>query len=671
MRPADYNAGLWPCAELRMTVSSKYLFSPCIFFVGLRLVASNLGAQDVRPAAGRAPSVPVILISIDTLRADHLSCYGYRNLKTPSIDALTVNGTLFSQTSSQIPITLPSHLSLFTSTYPFANGIEENGEHVPPGAITIAAILQSHGYSTAAFIGGYFLAREFGLDQGFDSYDSPFTGRMEGSGAGAALKRPAADVLADARQWLANHSSASGAPFFVFIHLFDLHHPYTEPESFRAQYPASEYDAELAYTDSMLGQFWQFLKDRGIFSRSLIVLTADHGESLGDHGESTHGYFIYQSTLRVPLIVHWPDERASGGTASALAGSARPVRIDEPVGLIDVAPTIVQFLGLPQPASFQGKSFLDLFAAGAPPARRDVYSESLYAHDKFSWAPLRALRVGEFKYIDAPDPELYDLSRDPDEQHNLISDHPAVAGALRARLGELRQRFASSGAPGQPQISTDALANLRALGYLGFSSAYVAKDTTGPDPKSRLAEYRLYLRALELSQTGHVSEAAAMFREVLEEDNQNLPAHDELADCYFQLRQFYDAAGELRAALALDPHDVRAEELLGSVWLEAGDKPRARAEFERLLGFAPGDYTAHFGLGLLDADAGRPDDAVRDFEAALQAQPDSADAHDRLGETYVKKGDYGAAAREFRRALELNPGLASARESLRRLGVKE
>ena len=651
----------------------------------LLLVPSYGAAQNVRPAAA-APLAPVILISIDTLRADHLSCYGYRNLKTPSIDSLTANGTLFSQASSQIPITLPSHLSLLTSTYPFANGIEENGERVPPGATTLAVVLQSRGYLTAAFIGGYFLAREFGLDQGFSLYDSPFTGHMEGSEAAAALKRPAADVLAEARKWLAGHDNPSAVPFFVFIHLFDLHHPYTEPESFRTQYPGSEYDAELAYTDSMLGEFWQFLKDRGIFSCSLIVLTADHGESLGDHGESTHGYFIYQSTLRVPLIIHWPDEHASGGTprvrvpgvrdprpGGAAVPPIRPSRVDEPVGLIDVAPAILQFLGLPQPSSFEGTSLLDLLsaAAGASAAPRGVYSESLYAHDKFGWAPLRALRIGDFKYIDAPEPELYNLASDPSEQHNLISNHPAVAQALRTRLVDLRKQFARAGAPAQPEISPEALANLHALGYLGFSSAYAGKNTTGPDPKSRLAEYRLYLRALELSQTGHGSEAIAIFREVLDEDDQNLPAHEDLADCYFQLRRFYDAAGELRAALALDPHDVRAEELLGSVWLEAGDKPRARAEFERLLGFAPADYTAHFGLGLLDEDAGHLDDAVRDFQAALQARPDSADAHDRLGETYVRKGDYGAAAREFRKALELNPGLSAASDSLRRLGVKE
>jgi tetratricopeptide (TPR) repeat protein len=326
---------------------------------------------------------------------------------------------------------------------------------------------------------------------------------------------------------------------------------------------------------------------------------------------------------------------------------------------------------VPQPKTFQGRSMLDLLNDDDAHSPREVYSESLYAHDKFGWAPLRALRVGRFKYIDAPEAELYDLARDPSEQDNLISARPAVARSLRERLLELRRQFSSatSDGPSQAQVSPDVFANLRALGYLGFSASHAGRNTTGPDPKDRLSEYRQFLSALELSQTGHVAEAAATFREVLDEDNQNLPAHDDLADCYFQLRRFFDAANEVRASLALDPHDVRAQELLANVWLEIGNKPRARAEFERLLAFAPGDYTALFGLGLLDREAGHVEDALRHFQAAAEVRPDSAEAHECLGETYVKKGDFGAATPEFRRALELNPGLEPARESLRRMGL--
>jgi choline-sulfatase len=634
-----------------------------LLLAALVLPAGELRARNYPLTVPPRPPVPVILISVDTLRADHLGCYGDTGVKTPSIDVLATGGTLFSQVSSQVPVTLPSHFSLFTSTYPFANGVEENGERVPPGLPTLAEVLGSHGYATAAFIGGYFLAREFGLDRGFSVYDSPFAGHLEGEGVAAALKRPAGDVLADARTWLADHDRASGPPFFLFVHLFDLHRPYTEPEKFRAQYPGSEYDAELVYADGALGDFWRFLQERGLFSRSLIVLTADHGESLGDHGESTHGYFIYQSTLRVPLIIHWPEAQSRGRVVPA------PAHVDEPVGLIDLAPTILQFLDLPVPGSFQGISLLPLLGGGASEPVREVYSESPYAHDKFGWSPLRALRAGDFKYIDAPQPELYDLAHDPGEDHNLVASRVAVAAALRDQLGELRKRFASTSGLIQTSVSPDTVRNLHALGYFGFKASYVGHDTSGPDPKDRVGEYREYLRALELSQTGHANEAAATYREILEDDSQNLPAHDDLGDCYLQLRRFFDAAREARAALAIDPRDIQAAELLGSVWLEAGDKAQARAAFEQLLTFAPDDYAAHFGLGLLDQNAGHPDDALRHFQAALRVRPDSADAHDRMGEIYLKQGDYGSAAGEFRRALELNPELSAARDSLRRLGV--
>jgi len=245
---------------------------------------------------------PVILISVDTLRADHLSCYGYSRLRTPHIDSLARGGTLFAEISSQAPITLPSHVSLFTSTYPFANGIRENAQVLPPGAVTLATVLAAQGYNTAAFIGGYFLARRFGLAPGFQTYDSPFDTRLI-NGA-LDLKRPASQVLEGAEHWLEQNS---GRPFLLFIHLFDLHQPYDAPAAYRARAPQSQYDQELAYVDDSLGSFFEFLARSGLDRRALVVLFSDHGESLGDHGENTHGYFIYDSTLHVPLIVHWPD----------------------------------------------------------------------------------------------------------------------------------------------------------------------------------------------------------------------------------------------------------------------------------------------------------------------------------------------------------------------------
>ncbi len=266
------------------------------------LAATSFAGPRPVPEQGTGQPPPVILISVDTLRADHLSCYGYARLATPHIDSLARGGTLFSEISSQVPITLPSHVSLFTSTYPFANGIRENAQVLPAGAVTLATVLAAHGYNTAAFIGGYFLERRFGLAQGFRTYDSPFDTRAV-KGA-LDLKRPAPQVLAGAEHWLEQNSSS---PFLLFVHLFDLHQPYDAPAAYCARAPHSEYDQELAFVDDALGNFLQFLARSGLDRRALVVLFSDHGESLGDHGENTHGYFIYRSTLHVPLIFHWPD----------------------------------------------------------------------------------------------------------------------------------------------------------------------------------------------------------------------------------------------------------------------------------------------------------------------------------------------------------------------------
>lgn len=274
------------------------------------------------------PSPPIILISIDTLRADHLSCYSSRAQSTPHVDAIAKSGTLFSQVNAQVPLTLPSHVSLFTSTYPFTNGIQDNGQAVPPNTITLAGILKSHGYRTAAFVGGFVLDRRFGLDKGFDVYDSPFTPSREGETDASDLKRLGGDVVHSATSWIEKNSTA---PFFVFLHLFDLHTPENLPPALKARFPGPRYEAELAYVDELVGQFWDFLRGRGLLDKALIVFLSDHGESLGDHGENTHGYFIYQSTLSVPLIIHWPAQQSR-------PHGRGPERVETPVSLMSVAP---------------------------------------------------------------------------------------------------------------------------------------------------------------------------------------------------------------------------------------------------------------------------------------------------------------------------------------------
>jgi len=666
-----------------MPLARCSLFPRYLLLAVLLAWAPVAAPAEPRPRAeGAAGPPPVILISVDTLRADHLSCYGYARLRTPHIDSLERGGTLFAAISSQAPITLPSHVSLFTSTYPFANGIRENAQVLPPGAVTLASVLAAQGYNTAAFIGGYFLARRFGLAQGFQTYDSPFDTRV--INGPLDLKRPASQVLDGAEHWLEQNS---GRPFLLFIHLFDLHQPYDAPAAYRTRAPASEYDQELAYVDDSLGIFLDFLAQRGLDRRALVVLFSDHGESLGDHGENTHGYFIYDSTLHVPLIFHWPQAEKNGNSKienrnSKLEGpnSARVSsfefrassfndRVEAPAGLIDVAPTVLSFLGIPAPANFCGHSLLE-FAKGGNAPPRDVYSESTYAHDKFGWAALRSLRRGDYQYVDAPHPELYDLKHDPAELHNLLPGQTALAASYREGLAALLETCRSVPAAAGPTATAvvpGSAESLRSLGYLEITAPHAPLDDSGVDPKDRLFEYKRYLLAGHLARTGKADEAAAEFQAILADDPRNLPAYIELARSDVALHRYLDGASQLKAALALDPRNVEAEELLGDIWMAVGDLEQAAAEFQQLLTLAPQDYEAHYGLGLLAARRGQAAEADKHFRAALAANPRSAEAHYQRGLILEAQNDKTEAVQEFQAALRIDPQFQAARRELAKL----
>ena len=389
---------------------------------------------------------PVILISIDTLRADRLGVYGYRAAATPNIDSFARQGTVFDAIACQVPLTLPSHTALFTSTYPFVNHVEENDGRLAAGAVTLASVLHSHGYRTAAFIGSAMLDGKLGLDQGFDFYDSPFTLSADGprNPMAVGVRRDGALVIRAARQWL---SENRGQPVFAFLHFFDLHAPYSHASSPSGLPNSSGYNTEIRYVDRLLGQLQQTLATGGWWDRSLVILLSDHGESLGEHGETSHGYFIYQSTVWTPLIVHWP------------AGAAGyPARSAQPGGLVDVAPTILDFLKLPAPPQFSGVSLLAPARSGKDDGRA-VYSESLYPRDAFHWAALRGMREGAYQYIEAPKPELYDLAHDPAERHNLVAENAPLAQKLRARLGDLLAEHAPHASPGPRRFPRSAAAS--------------------------------------------------------------------------------------------------------------------------------------------------------------------------------------------------------------------
>jgi arylsulfatase A-like enzyme/Tfp pilus assembly protein PilF len=634
-----------------------------------------LSAAILACAAGNArASTPVILISVDTLRADRLACYQASRKITPYMDSLAKGGTAFSQVSALVPLTLPSHSSLFASTYPFENGVEDNG--IPFGAgPTIATVLKSAGYRTAAFVGGFVLDRRFGLSRGFDVYDSPFDLHRKTALDAGDLKRPAAQVTAAAVRWLDLNSSS---PFFLFLHFYDLHTPYDLPPDPRLRRGEAGYSAELAYVDRVLGDFLAYLTGRGLLDKTLIVFTSDHGEGLGEHGENNHGYFVYQSTLRVPLIVHWPQ------------GSKRVPNdhIDEPASLLDVAPTILDALGLPRPPEMRGRSLI------AGKGAVEIYSESLYARNHFGCAALRALRSGRYKYIDAPEPELYDLSSDPLESRNLYSTEQPRAAAMRKRLMSL---LASAPAAKPRAPTPETVKALRSLGYLSGSSA-ANRLASRIDPKGRIGDFELYGHALALAsagqlaessdllerldeklpdvvdiriglglnhqQAGRYAEAAQEFKRALQRAPQNAQAHFDLALCEFRLHRPEEAIQELQVTLALEPWYTRAEEMLADIYLQKKDYTEARTRLQHILSVDPESYTAHYDLGVFAGMARNWSEAQRELLSALQTDPSSAEAHNTLGSVYLQLGQLEQARGEFEGAIRLQPEFAWAHYNL-------
>ncbi len=395
----------------------------------------------------------LLLVSIDTVRADHVGCYGYKLIQTPYIDLLASEGVRFNTAVSQVPLTLPSHCTILTGTYPAYHGVRDNvGYRLSESKTTLAKILKGQGYQTAAFIGAYVLNSRFGLGQGFDEYDDRIAGS---SRLGLvvnlnSVERPAGEVITHAMGWLNAHA---GSRFFVWIHLYDPHDPYEPPPPYADRYKDRPYDGEIAYADHELGRLLEFLKQRKLYENTVIVLLSDHGESFGEHQEWTHGYFIYDTTLLVPLIIKPIDK--------GLAGRS----VTEQVSLVDVAPTVLQLLGFERTAELQGRGLLELMLGQSRSRPEPAYCESYYPA-QFGWSPLIGIRREDVKFIYAPKPELFDLRQDPGEQTNQVVQRGPLANELKAMLAKMISSY-SGRSPEQAtrtKLSSHQMDKLRALG---------------------------------------------------------------------------------------------------------------------------------------------------------------------------------------------------------------
>ncbi|MGA9800086.1 MAG: sulfatase-like hydrolase/transferase [Terriglobales bacterium] len=594
----------------------------------------------------------VVVITIDTLRADHLGCYGYRQIRTPNIDALAADGARFERAYTAVPVTLPSHTVIFTGTYPMLSGMHDfSANRLSPQQPTLATVLKQNGYVTGAVIGAAVLDSRFGLNQGFDFYYDHFDfSRLEESNLDE-MERPG-NVVADlALDWLGKNSQKK---FFLWMHLYDPHFPYRPPKPYSDEYATRPYDGEIAFADEQVGRLLHFLKERGLYQNTIIVLSGDHGESLGEHGEKTHGFFIYNATMHVPLIIRLP-------------GKSVPLSVADPVSLVDLMPTILAAVKLDSPAQVQGRSLLPgLHGEGGAPGH-PLYGETFLPRLHFNWSELRGAENAKYHFIDAPQSELYDLSKDPGEVHNIIAEKKAVAEEMRAQLtGLIREYSAGKEMAEKTGLDPALMERLKSLGYAGFSGGGDpgVSNHELTDPKDRVATYELISDATSDSQHGRYQESIEKLKAALQTEPQSVPVHYLLGLNYYRIKMFPESVDELQKVVQASPDYALAVFNLGMAQAHAGQIDAAIGTLQRTLKLDATNFEAAFNLGVAYLQEKQLEPAAQAFRQSVAINPDFVRGHRALGETLMYQDKLDEAISELRHAVALAPQEPSLHASL-------
>jgi arylsulfatase A-like enzyme/tetratricopeptide (TPR) repeat protein len=594
-------------------------------------------------------NVNVVLITLDTLRTDRISSYGSNLVETPHIDRFASEGVLFSNAASTVPFTLPAHSSILTGLYPPGHGVRENvGYTLAEGIPTLAEVLSDAGFDSAGFVSAFVLDRRWGIARGFDHYLDDFDLRDFDTPSLGSVQRPGDETTAEAVRWL--DERPRDGPFFLWLHLYDPHDPYEPPEPFKSQYPNRPYDGEVAYTDWLIGEFRRALEERGLLEDSLVILTSDHGEGLGDHGEGQHGFFIYDSTIHVSLIMRLP------------RGSNGGMVMDTAVSHVDIFPTVLETVGLYAPKRVDGSSLLPLIGGKDFDRDRAVYSESLYPLLHYGWAPLRSLRTGNVKLISAPRPELFDVASDPKELQNLSRKRPAVVTTLDQRLSEMRSVIEREGPSAQsgPDIDPQTLAQLQALGYAaGQGGVSLDEETDRPraDPKDKVGIHRTIMRAQTLMRDDK-EKAEKTLLAVLRDDPDVLDAHQMMGQLTIGQQRFDEALTHFGRALELQPDHNNSLMGMASAYRALGRSEEALVGFRRALDVAGHDTRATLAIADIEVDLGRLDKAAAALSAAIETTEAPALISNRLGEVRAEQGRTEEALALFEKAVAEKDGYA-------------
>jgi arylsulfatase A-like enzyme/Tfp pilus assembly protein PilF len=600
--------------------------------------------KDAAPKFGDFSNYNLLLVTIDTLRADHLPAYGYTKIHTPNLDRLANESFVFDNAIAQVPMTLPSHASILTGLLPPVHGVRDNaGFILDPKVTTLAEILKSKNYKTAAFVSAFVLDSQFGLDQGFDLYSDNFSlvqDRLDSS----HISRSAEETELEVDAWLKKNSDQK---FFLWVHYYDPHDPYDPPEPYKTEYASSPYDGEIAYTDRVFGRLYDLLDELQLKEKTIVVMVGDHGEGLGEHKEQTHSIFIYNATQHVPLMIRFP--------------KIKPKRIKDIVSLVDVVPSVLEWLGIQPDQNMQGRSLIPLIEGKDAP--RVAYSESIFPELHYGFSPLRRISTDQYEFIDAPKPELYDSVNDRSELKNLIKQKPEIATALQKKLDEILKSLQIDAKQTQ-KMDPETEEKLRAIGYVGTIVASTP-ESLKVDPKDKIDLLESISQAHQALNKKNYSFVVETITRVLEQEPNMVDAHFLLATAYLNLNENEKALAEMMNTIRLKPDHIQTLFNLGGFYQLQGKLDEAKKWYLQVLKVQPEHLRASMNLVDLYQRKNEPEKAndylakiISSYQNALKNTEDvknRADILEKLAQTYFASGDLDQSEKTLKEAIQLMP----------------
>ncbi len=628
---------------------SKYSYRKSVWLAAFLLIAP-LAAWSQKPATH--PNV--ILITLDTTRADRMGFLGSDRGLTSNLDSLSRQATVFSRAYAQVPLTTPSHAAILTGTYPQFSHVDYMGDQLGKDLPYLPDILHRNGYRTAAFVGALVLEPKKlapGFERGFDVYDAGFHRRASNEDRYRSTERRGEEVVKRALAWL---NRRPAGPFFLWVHLYDPHDPYSPPEPYQTRYKSQPYDGEIAYTDSVVGKLIAGLRTKRLFDSALVAIMADHGEAFGEHGEEHHGIFLYDETIHVPLLIKTPGQRLGKN-------------VETRVGLVDVTPTILRTIHLPIPAAVQGRSLVNIMRApaGIKIEPSPIYSESGYGRLSFGWSKLQAWRTAKYLYIEAPERELYDMSADPLADHNLAATSKPIADTTAAQVAEFFKQTAGTPAE-RKKLDWQQIESLHALGYMASDSgaSSTAAGETGPDPKQKIAIANLLYTALVDMENEDYQSAVPTLEQVLQQEPSTPIALLQLGRAYMSLKKYQKAVAPFQKLVEKKPDDAFARYEYGCALVKTGRWADAVPHFEAAVSQMTGSSMMHFYLALVYQRTSRMEEATKEFRSALSVDPDNFPANLLLGRSFVVQQRASDALPYLHKATKLRPDSIDAHRFL-------